>query len=73
MKKTNNLMELYNAGALTITQFKLQNESISKYIDTHIKRTKEIIEDKINNLPVKQSSFKKDVRKYYRCTGRTME
>lgn len=60
MKKTNNLMELYNAGAITITQFKLQNESISKLLDTHIKN-KEIIEDKINNLPVKQSSFKKDV------------
>lgn len=60
MKKTNNLMELYNAGALTITQFKLQNESISNLLDTHIKN-KEIIEDKIKNLPLKQNSFKKDV------------
>lgn len=60
MKKTNNLMELYNVGALTITQFKLQNESISNLLDTYIKN-KEIIEDKIKNLPTKQSSFKKDV------------
>lgn len=60
MKKTNNLMELYNAGAITINQFKLQNESISKLLDTHIKN-KEVIEDKLNSLPVKQSSFKKDV------------
>lgn len=60
MKRTNNLMELYNSGAISVNQFKLQNESISKLLDTHIKN-KEIIEDKINNLPVKQSSFKKDV------------
>lgn len=60
MKKTNNLMELYNAGAITINQFKLQNESISKLLDTHIKN-KEVIEDKIKSLPVKQSSFKKDI------------
>ena len=60
MKRTNDLMELYNSGAISINQFKLQNESISKLLDTHIKN-KEIIEDKINNLPVKQSSFKKDV------------
>ena len=60
MKRTNNLMELYNSGTISVNQFKLQNESISKLLDTHIKN-KEIIEDKINNLPVKQSSFKKDV------------
>lgn len=60
IKRTNTLTSLYEQEAININQFKLQNESISNMLDSLI-RNKEIIEDKLNNLPKKQTSFKKDV------------
>lgn len=62
MNKTNKLVELYSSEAININQFKLQNESISKAIDTLIKN-KEELERQIKNIPVNDNSFKKDVEK----------
>lgn len=62
MNKTNKLIELYSSEAININQFKLQNESISKAIDTLIKN-KEELERQIGNIPINDNSFKKDVEK----------
>lgn len=60
MKKTRNLMNLYEEHIISINQFKLENEAIRNMIDT-LMNNKEILEDKIKNIPQEAGSFKKDV------------
>lgn len=58
---SNNLLNLYSDGTINAIQFKLQNESISNTLNTLI-NNKEILEDKINNMPKNNvKNFKKDV------------
>ena len=60
MKKTRNLINLYDEKVISMNQFKLENETISNTLDSLMKN-KEILEDKIKNIPQETGSFKKDV------------
>lgn len=60
MKKTRNLINLYDEKVISMNQFKLENETISNTLDSLMKN-KEILEDKIKNTPQETGSFKKDV------------
>lgn len=60
MKKTRNLINLYDEKVISMNQFKLENETISNTLDSLMKN-KDILEDKIKNIPQETGSFKKDV------------
>ena len=60
MKKTRNLINLYDEKVISMNQFKLENETISNTLDSLMKN-KEVLEDKIKNIPQETGSFKKDV------------
>lgn len=60
MKKTRNLMNLYEEHIISINQFKLENEAIRNMLDSLI-NNKEVLEDKMKNIPQETGSFKKDV------------
>lgn len=60
MKKTRNLINLYDEKVISMNQFKLENETISNTLD-NLMKNKEILEDKIKNIPQETGSFKKDV------------
>ena len=61
MRKTQNLMKLYDDEMISMNQFKLENESIRNTLDNLIKN-KEILEEKIKSIPQEKGSFKKDVQ-----------
>ncbi len=61
MRKTQNLMKLYDEKMISMNQFKLENESIRNTLDSLIKN-KEILEEKIKSIPQEKGSFKKDVQ-----------
>ena len=60
MKKTRNLINLYDEKVISMNQFKLENETISNTLDSLMKN-KEVLEDKIKNIPQETGSFKKDI------------
>ena len=60
MKKTRNLINLYDEKVISMNQFKLDNETISNTLDSLMKN-KEVLEDKIKNIPQETGSFKKDI------------
>ena len=60
MKKTRNLMNLYDEQIISINQFKLENEAIRNVLDS-LMNNKEVLEDKIKNIPKETGSFRKDV------------
>lgn len=60
MKKTRNLINLYDEKVISMNQFKLENETISSTLDSLMKN-KDVLEDKIKNIPQETGSFKKDV------------
>ena len=60
MKKTRNLIDLYDEKVISMNQFKLENETISNTLDSLMKN-KEVLEDKIKNIPQETGSFKKDI------------
>lgn len=60
MKKTRNLMNLYDEQIISINQFKLENEAIRSTLD-NLMNNKEVLEDKIKNIPKETGSFKKDI------------
>lgn len=60
MKKTRNLINLYDEKVISMNQFKLENETISNTLDSLMKN-KEVLEDKIKNIPQETGIFKKDV------------
>lgn len=60
MKKTRNLINLYDEKVISMNQFKLENETISNTLD-NLMKNKEILEDKIKNILQETGSFKKDV------------
>ncbi|MFY9275355.1 MAG: recombinase family protein, partial [Clostridium sp.] len=60
MKKTRNLINLYDEKVISMNQFKLEKETITKTLDSLMKN-KEVLEDKIKNIPQETGSFKKDI------------
>ena len=60
MKRTRNLMNLYDEKIISINQFKLENEAIRNTLDS-LMNNKDLLEDKIKNIPQETGSFKKDV------------
>ena len=60
MKKTRNLINLYDEKVISMNQFKLENETISNTLDSLMKN-KEVLEDKIKNISQETGSFKKDI------------
>lgn len=65
MKRTRSLMNLYEEQIISINQFKLENEAIRNTLD-NLMNNKEILEDRIKNIPQEIGSFKKDVESVLR-------